>query len=79
MKKDKTVKVNLSLLDLEIIAEGLVESENVVHILGNDEYIERYNYLAEHIGDQMVKFYKMRQKAKRRHFRYLKLRYGIWK
>lgn len=78
MKKDRKVKIKLSQLDLEIIGEALVESENVVHVLGDDEYIARYNYLADHLGDHMVKFYKRREKAKRRRFRYLKVRFGLW-
>lgn len=71
-------KVKLSLLDLEILCEALVESERVVLILGDDEYIARYNYVVELLGDQMVENYKKREKAKRRRFRYLKVRFGLW-
>lgn len=78
MKKNPMVKVKLSPLDLEILGEALVESERVVHILGDDEYIARYNYVVELLGDQLVKLYKRREKAKRRRFRYLKVRFGLW-
>lgn len=78
MKKNPTVRIKLNPLDLEILGEALVESERVVHILGDDEYIARYNYVVELLGDQLVKLYKKREKAKRRRFRYLKVRYGVW-
>lgn len=78
MNKNPMAKVKLSYLDLEILSEALVESENVVHILGDDEYIARYNYLVELLGDQFIELYKKRMKAKRRRFRYLKVRFGLW-
>jgi hypothetical protein len=78
MKKNPTVKVKLSRLDLEILGEALVESERVVYILGDEEYIARYNHITEVIADQMVKLYKKREKAKKRRFRYQKVRFGLW-
>ena len=78
MKKNPMVKVKLSRLDLEILGEALVESERVVHILGDEEYIARYNHITEVIADQMVKLYKKREKAKKRRFRYQKVRFGLW-
>ena len=78
MKKNPKVKVKLSRLDLEILGEALVESERVVHILGDDEYIARYNYVVDLLGDQMVKLYKKREKAKRVRFLWLKVGFGLW-
>ena len=78
MKKNPMVRVKLSRLDLEILGEALVESERVVHILGDEEYIARYNHITEVIADQMVKLYKKREKAKKRRFRYQKVRFGLW-
>lgn len=78
MKKNPTVKVKLSPLDLEILGEALVESERVVYILGDDEYIARYNYVVELLGDQLVKLYKKREKAKKARFLWLKVRFGLW-
>ena len=78
MKKNPMVKVKLSRLDLEILGEALVESERVVYILGDEEYIARYNHITEVIADQMVKLYKKREKAKKRRFRYQKVRFGLW-
>jgi len=78
MKKNPMVKVKLSRLDLEILGEALVESERVVHILGDEEYIARYNHITEVIADRMVKLYKKREKAKKRRFRYQKVRFGLW-
>jgi len=77
MKKDPVIKIKVNSLDLEILGEALVESERVVHILGDDDYIARYNHITEEIADQMVKLYKRREKAKRRRFRLLKLRFGL--
>ena len=78
MKKNPMVRVKLSRLDLEILGEALVESERVVHILGDEEYIARYNHITEVIADQMVKLYKRREKAKRVRFLWLKVRFGLW-
>lgn len=78
MKKNPMVRVKLSRLDLEILGEALVESERVVHILGDEEYIARYNHITEVIADQMVKLYKRREKAKRVRFLWLKARFGLW-
>jgi hypothetical protein len=78
MKKNPMVKVKLSRLDLEILGEALVESERVVHILGDEEYIARYNHIADVIADRMVNLYKKREKAKKRRFRYQKVRFGLW-
>ena len=78
MKKDQTTKIKVNSLDLEILGEALVESERVVHILGDDEYIARYNHITEVIADQMVKLYKRREKAKRARFLWLKVRFGLW-
>jgi hypothetical protein len=78
MNKDPVVKIKVNSLDLEILGEALVESERVVYILGDDEYIARYNHITEVIADQIVKLYKRREKAKKRRFLYLKVRFGLW-
>ena len=78
MKKDPVVKIKVNSLDLEILGEALVESERVVYILGDDEYIARYNHITEVIADQMVKLHRKREKAKKRRFLYFKVRFGLW-
>jgi hypothetical protein len=78
MKKNPTTKIKVNSVDLEILGEALVESERVVYILGDEEYIARYNHITEVIADQMVKLYKRREKAKKVRFLWLKVRFGLW-
>lgn len=78
MLEKQKIKMKLTILDLDIIAEALVESENVVNILGDDKYIARHNYLSDYVADEMIKFYKTEEKSKKWRYRWMKVKLGQW-
>ena len=78
MLEKQKVKMGLTIIDLELIAEALVESENVVNILGDEKYIARHNYLSDYVADEMIKYYRDREKSKKWRYRWTKVKLGQW-